>query len=75
MWSLAIDAIPHRAQPNPELVLIVALNTWVSSVLTNEWFHADVQHAPPSRAAGCGLRVSLRVSLRAGLRAGLHVRG
>ena len=28
--------------PNPELVLIVALNTWISSVLTNEWFHADV---------------------------------
>jgi len=28
--------------PNPELALIVALNTWVSSVLTNEWFHADV---------------------------------
>jgi len=28
--------------PNPELVLIAALNTWVSSVLTNEWFHADV---------------------------------
>ena len=28
--------------PQPELALIVALNTWVSSVLTNEWFHADV---------------------------------
>jgi predicted unusual protein kinase regulating ubiquinone biosynthesis (AarF/ABC1/UbiB family) len=27
---------------SPELALIVALNTWVSSVLTNEWFHADV---------------------------------
>ena len=28
--------------PEPELALIVALNTWVLSVLTNEWFHADV---------------------------------
>lgn len=28
--------------PEPELALIVALNTWVMSVLTNEWFHADV---------------------------------
>lgn len=27
---------------SPELALIVALNTWVQSVLTNEWFHADV---------------------------------
>jgi aarF domain-containing kinase len=26
----------------PELALITALNTWVSSVLYNEWFHADV---------------------------------
>ena len=32
----------------PELALIVALNTWVQSVLTNEWFHADV-HAGTSR--------------------------
>jgi len=28
--------------PNPELALILALNTWVTSVLVNEWFHADV---------------------------------
>jgi len=28
--------------PQPELALITALNTWVLSVLTNEWFHADV---------------------------------
>jgi len=27
---------------SPELALIAALNTWVSSVLYNEWFHADV---------------------------------
>ena len=27
---------------SPEVALIVALNTWISSVLTNEWFHADV---------------------------------
>merc|ERR1719261_2407408 len=26
----------------PELALITALNTWVSSVLYNQWFHADV---------------------------------
>ena len=32
----------RKYQPEPELALIVALNTWVSSVLTNEWFHADV---------------------------------
>ncbi|EOD39952.1 hypothetical protein EMIHUDRAFT_466608 [Emiliania huxleyi CCMP1516] len=32
----------RKYQPQPELALIVALNTWVSSVLTNEWFHADV---------------------------------
>ena len=32
----------RKYQPNPELALILALNTWVSSVLTNEWFHADV---------------------------------
>jgi len=36
-----LDAV-RQYTPNPELVLIVALNTWVSSVLTNEWFHADV---------------------------------
>jgi len=27
---------------SPEVALIIALNTWISSVLTNEWFHADV---------------------------------
>ena len=32
----------RRYSDSPELALIVALNTWVSSVLTNEWFHADV---------------------------------
>mgnify|MGYP006169041839 CR=1 FL=1 len=32
----------RKYAPQPELALIVALNTWVSSVLTNEWFHADV---------------------------------
>merc|ERR1719183_1819784 len=32
----------RKYQPEPELALIVALNTWVQSVLTNEWFHADV---------------------------------
>ncbi|KAL3910635.1 MAG: hypothetical protein SGPRY_008986 [Prymnesium sp.] len=32
----------RKYAPQPELVLIVALNTWISSVLTNEWFHADV---------------------------------
>jgi len=36
-----LDAVRQYA-PQPELALIVALNTWVSSVLTNEWFHADV---------------------------------
>ena len=36
-----LDSV-REYQPNPELALIVALNTWVSSVLTNEWFHADV---------------------------------
>ena len=32
----------RRYSESPELALILALNTWVSSVLTNEWFHADV---------------------------------
>ena len=32
----------RKYSESPELALIVALNTWVSSVLTNEWFHADV---------------------------------
>jgi len=32
----------RKYTPEPELVLIIALNTWISSVLTNEWFHADV---------------------------------
>jgi len=32
----------RKYAPEPELALIVALNTWVSSVLQNEWFHADV---------------------------------
>ena len=36
-----LDSV-RKYQPEPELALIVALNTWVSSVLTNEWFHADV---------------------------------
>merc|ERR1711920_427936 len=36
-----LDAV-RNVTPEPELALIVALNTWVLSVLTNEWFHADV---------------------------------
>jgi len=32
----------RKYQPDPELALILALNTWVTSVLSNEWFHADV---------------------------------
>jgi len=36
-----LDAV-RKYTPNPEVALIVALNTWVSSVLANEWFHADV---------------------------------
>ena len=36
-----LDTVRQYSE-SPELALIVALNTWVSSVLTNEWFHADV---------------------------------
>jgi len=36
-----LDAV-RAVSSNPEGALIVALNTWVLSVLTNEWFHADV---------------------------------
>mmetsp|Transcript_70514 Transcript_70514/g.117081 ORF Transcript_70514/g.117081 Transcript_70514/m.117081 type:complete len:511 (+) Transcript_70514:16-1548(+) len=36
-----LDAV-RSVTSEPELALIVALNTWVLSVLTNEWFHADV---------------------------------
>lgn len=36
-----LDAV-RSVSSNPEGALIVALNTWVLSVLTNEWFHADV---------------------------------
>jgi predicted unusual protein kinase regulating ubiquinone biosynthesis (AarF/ABC1/UbiB family) len=32
----------RKYSESPELSLIIALNTWVTSVLTNEWFHADV---------------------------------
>ena len=32
----------RKYTPDPELAIIVALNTWIQSVLTNEWFHADV---------------------------------
>lgn len=32
----------RQVTDQPELALIAALNTWVVSVLTNEWFHADV---------------------------------
>lgn len=40
--SLADLEVVRQYVPEPELALIVALNTWVLSVLTNEWFHADV---------------------------------
>jgi len=36
-----LDAVRQYSE-SPELAVIVALNTWISSVLTNEWFHADV---------------------------------
>uniref|UniRef100_A0A7S0PYT9 Protein kinase domain-containing protein n=1 Tax=Coccolithus braarudii TaxID=221442 RepID=A0A7S0PYT9_9EUKA len=36
-----LDAV-RTVTDTPEAALIVALNTWVVSVLTNEWFHADV---------------------------------
>ena len=36
-----LDAV-RAYSATPELALITALNTWVSSVLYNEWFHADV---------------------------------
>jgi aarF domain-containing kinase len=36
-----LDAV-RQYSSSPETAVIVALNTWVSSVLTNEWFHADV---------------------------------
>ena len=45
-----LDSVRQYA-PNPELALIVALNTWVSSVLTNEWFHADVVALRQARTA------------------------
>uniref|UniRef100_A0A7S2MLY6 ABC1 atypical kinase-like domain-containing protein n=1 Tax=Haptolina brevifila TaxID=156173 RepID=A0A7S2MLY6_9EUKA len=36
-----LDSV-RQYSDSPELALIIALNTWISSVLTNEWFHADV---------------------------------
>jgi len=36
-----LDSVRQYSE-SPELALILALNTWISSVLTNEWFHADV---------------------------------
>lgn len=36
-----LDSV-RKYSDSPEIALIVALNTWVTSVLTNEWFHADV---------------------------------
>lgn len=44
LYGVALSDLESVRQyaPQPELALIVALNTWVSSVLTNEWFHADV---------------------------------
>ena len=45
----------------PELALITALNTWVSSVLYNQWFHADVH-------AGNLLILKVRLGLRLRLR-------
>ena len=38
--SILHDSFSHDIQQ--ELALITALNTWVLSVLTNGWFHADV---------------------------------
>mmetsp|Transcript_105405 Transcript_105405/g.183326 ORF Transcript_105405/g.183326 Transcript_105405/m.183326 type:complete len:579 (+) Transcript_105405:52-1788(+) len=32
----------RKYSESPELAMIVTLNTWVTSVLTNEWFHADL---------------------------------
>lgn len=36
-----LDSV-RKYTDSPETALIVALNTWVLSVLTNEWFHADL---------------------------------
>ena len=35
--------------PEPEVALIASLNTWVGSVLQNDWFHADVHAGTPAR--------------------------
>lgn len=32
----------RKYSESPELAMIVTLNTWTTSVLTNEWFHADL---------------------------------
>ena len=47
----------------PELALITALNTWVSSVLYNQWFHADV-HAGNLLILKVRLRLRLRLRVR-----------
>ena len=35
--------------PEPEVALIASLNTWVGSVLQNDWFRADVHAGTPPR--------------------------
>ena len=37
--------------PEPEVALIASLNTWVGSVLQNDWFHADVHAGTPPRSS------------------------
>jgi len=36
-----LDSV-RKYTASPELAVILALNTWLSSVVSNEWFHADV---------------------------------